>query len=451
MNIIIVGCGNIGETLANELNESGNNITIVDLVREKVRDIAERYDVMGVVGNGATHTTQRDAGIANADLLIAVTNSDELNLLCCIVAKREGNCKTIARIKNPIYTSETAYLKDELGLEMVINPEMEAAEEIARILRFPTAIKIDTFAGGRIEIMKYRLPSGSLLCDMAVRDVVAKLKCNILFCSIERDGEVYIANGDFVFAGEDVISFIASPKNAYDFFKKIGLAAHSARDVIVAGGGRITHYLCEAMSRSSASIKVIEKDRAICDALCNIWGNVSVINGDFSKKEILLEEGISSADAFVALTPVDEENIILSLFAKNEGVSKLITKINRPDYDGVMDELKLDTTVYPKSVTSDKILAMVRGFKNSIGSNVETLYTLIPGKVEAAEFKIKESSAITGKPLSELKFKDGVLICAIIRANEVIMPRGNDVIMPGDSVIVVSGIKALHDITDVLR
>ena len=451
MNIIIVGCGNIGENLANELNETGNNITVIDLDRKKVQDIAERYDVMGVVGNGATHTAQRDAGITTADLLIAVTDSDELNLLCCIVAKKEGNCKTIARIKNPIYTSETAYLKDELGLEMVINPEMETAEEIARILKFPAAIKIDSFAGGKVEIMKYRLPDGSPICDMSVRDVVMKLHCDILFCAIERDSEVYIAKGDFTFRSGDIISFIASPKNAYDFFKKIGLDTHPAKEIMIAGGGRITHYLCEAMSKSSVSIKVIEDDCAVCDRLCNLWGNVSVMNGDFSKKEILVEEGIERSDAFVALTSLDEENIILSLFAKNEGVPKLITKINRPDYDGVMQELRLDSAIYPKNIASDKILAMVRGLKNRMGSNVETLYNLIPGKVEAAEFKIKENPLITDKPLSELKFKDGVLICAILRDGEVIMPRGNDVIKPDDSVIVVSGIMALHDITDVLR
>jgi trk system potassium uptake protein TrkA len=317
MNIIIVGLGNIGETLAYELNEPGNNITVVDVNADKVRDVAERCDVMGVVGNGATYTTQKEAGIHTADLLIAVTNSDELNLLCCIVAKKEGNCKTIARIQNPIYTTETDYIKDELGLEMVINPVKEAAEEIARVLKFPSAIKIDTFSGGKVEIMKYRLPDGAQLCNMAVRDVVAKMHCDILFCTVERGEEVYIAKGDLVFKGGDIISLIASPKNAYDFFKKAGLASHPVKSVMVAGGGRITHYLCEAMSKSQASVKVIEKDPALCDKLCGIWKNVSVINGDFSKKEILSEEGVGCHDAFVAVTSLDEENIILSLFAKS--------------------------------------------------------------------------------------------------------------------------------------
>ena len=451
MNIIIVGLGNIGETLAYELNEPGNNITVVDVNADKVRDVAERCDVMGVVGNGATYTTQKEAGIHTADLLIAVTNSDELNLLCCIVAKKEGNCKTIARIQNPIYTTETDYIKDELGLEMVINPVKEAAEEIARVLKFPSAIKIDTFSGGKVEIMKYRLPDGAQLCDMAVRDVVAKMHCDILFCTVERGEEVYIAKGDLVFKGGDIISLIASPKNAYDFFKKAGLASHPVKSVMVAGGGRITHYLCEAMSKSQASVKVIEKDPALCDKLCGIWKNVSVINGDFSKKEILSEEGVGNHDAFVAVTSLDEENIILSLFAKSEGVPKLITKINRPDYDGVIRELKLDTTIYPKNVTSDKILAMVRGLNNKNGNNVETLYNLIPGKVEATEFKITEDTDITNKPLAELKFKSGVLVCAILRDGEVIIPRGSDMILVGDSVIIVSDTLALHDVTDVLR
>jgi trk system potassium uptake protein TrkA len=299
--------------------------------------------------------------------------------------------------------------------------------------------------------MKYRLPDGAQLCDMAVRDVVAKMHCDILFCTVERGEEVYIAKGDLVFKGGDIISLIASPKNAYDFFKKAGLASHPVKSVMVAGGGRITHYLCEAMSKSQASVKVIEKDPALCDKLCGIWKNVSVINGDFSKKEILSEEGVGCHDAFVAVTSLDEENIILSLFAKSEGVPKLITKINRPDYDGVIRELKLDTTIYPKNVTSDKILAMVRGLNNKNGNNVETLYNLIPGKVEATEFKITEDTAITNKPLAELKFKSGVLVCAILRDGEVIIPRGSDMILVGDSVIIVSDTLALHDVTDVLR
>lgn len=451
MNIIIVGCGSVGRALASELNESGNNITVMDLDAAKVKDIAERLDVMGVVGNGATYTSQRDAGIENADLLIAVTDSDELNLLCCIVAKKESNCKTIARVQNPSYNGETAYIKDKLGLEMVINPERITAEEIARVLRFPSALKVDTFAKGKVELIKFKLPENSALVGMAVKDVVAKLHCDVLICTVEREGEAYIAKGDFVFKEKDVISIVSSPKNIYDFFKKINYNARPIKSVMIAGGGVITHYLCDILSKTGISVKIIEKDMKVCEEIGNLWKNVTVINGDAGNKEILLEEGISGADAFVALTDLDEENIILSLFARTIGELKLVTKIRRTDFDSVLAQLDLDSIINPQNETSDKILATVRGMKNTMGSNVATMYNLIQGKVEASEFIIKEDSEITSKSIAELKFKNDILIAAILRGNEVIIPRGYDKISVGDSVIVVSGAVALYDITDILR
>ena len=450
MNIIIIGCGKVGQTLTEQLNEEGNNITVIDINPDKVRTIAARYDVMGVVGNGATHKVQQEAGIDRADLLIAVTGADELNLLCCMVAKKKSDCKTIARVKNPEYSEDAPFLKEELGLAMVINPEYETAQEIARVLRFPSAIKIETFAKGRVELLKFRLPERSRLVGMSVKEVVTKLHCDILVCTVERDGDAYIANGDLVFAERDIISIIASPKKAADFFRKIDYRVQSVKSAMVVGAGETTHYLCDLMQKDGIDIKIIERESSICDEIADKWKNVAVIHGDGSDKEILLEEGIDRVGAFVALTGLDEENILLSLYAKSVSSAKLVTKINRVDYDDVIRHLDLDSTIYPKSITSDIIVRYARAMKNTVGSNVETLYNVIKGKVEASEFIVRESSPITETPLCELKFKENVLIAAILRGKTVIIPRGHDVIKPGDAVVIVSGVMALHDICDVL-
>ena len=451
MNIIIVGCGKVGQTLAAQLNEEGNNITVIDLSPSKVNNITARYDVMGVIGNGATHTTQQEAGINNADLLIAVTGSDELNLLCCLIAKKAGNCQTIARIKNPEYSAEAPYLKDELGLAMVINPEYAAAEEISRVLRFPAAIKIDTFSKGRVELLKFKLPENSRLVGMTVRDVISKLRCDILVCTIERGNESFIAKGNFTFEGKDIVSIIASPKNASDFFKKIDFKLHSVKDAMIVGGGTISHYLCNILQKSGINIKIIERDSETCEELCSRFPEISVIHGDGSDQSLLMEEGIDRTGAFVALTNIDEENILLSLFAKSIGKGKLITKVNKVDFDDIIQHLELDSTICPKNLTADMIIRYVRAMKNTLGSNVETLYNIIKGQIEAAEFIVRESSDVTNTPLSELQFKDNVLVAAILRKRKVIIPRGHDMILPGDSVVIVSKLMALHDITDILK
>ena len=452
MNIIIVGCGKVGQALAEQLNEEDNNVTVIDVDRKIVESVASRFDVMGVAGNGATHVVQQEAGITRADLLIAVTNSDELNLLCCLIAKKAGNCHTIARVRSPQYNIEAPFLKDELGLAMVINPEYAAAAEIARILRFPSAIKIDTFAKGRLEILKFRLPETSPLAGCAVKDINAKFNSDILVCTIERGDEAYIAHGDFVFEEKDVISIVASPRKANDFFRKIKYKTNSVKDVMIVGGGEIGHYLCEILLRSgSVNVKLIEKNPARCEELADLMNDVIIINGDASDQNTLLEAGLQNSGAFVALTNLDEENILLSLFAKSVAKVKLITKINRIDFGDVINHLDLDTIIYPKNITSETIIRYVRAMKNTMGSNVETLYNIIKGKVEAAEFIIKEDSPIVNIPLMEMKFKEGVLVAAIMRERKVIIPHGQDTIQVGDAVVIVSNHLALHDITDILK
>ena len=451
MKIIIVGCGRVGQNLAEKLNADGNTVTVVDMLSSKVEAITSRCDIMGVVGNGAMHTVQREAGIETADLLIAVTNSDELNLLCCIVAKKEGKCQTIARVKNPEYSKETPYLKEELGLAMVINPEYAAAEEIARVLRFPAAVKIEPFAKGRVELIKFKLSKESKLIGLSVKEMMTKYPSEILVGTIERGDEAHIASGDFVFDEKDVVSIIGTPKNAHEFFKKINYKGHSIKNALVVGGGVITHYLCAILENTSISLKVIEKEYKQCEELCTRWRKVDVINGNPADKELLLEEGIEKAGAFVTLSAVDEENILLSLFAKEYKSGKLVTKINRTDYDTVINRLDLDTVICPINIASDHILRFVRATKNARGSNVETLYNVIQDKVEASEFIVKYNSPIAGKPLSELKFKKDVLIASITRGNEVIVPRGHDVLQAGDTVVIISKHLGLQDVTDVLR
>ena len=451
MKIIIVGVGMVGISLVEQLVEDDNDITVIDLDPANIEAITTRYDVIGIVGNGATHSIQREAGIKDADLLIAVTGSDELNLLCCIIAKKESDCQTIARVETPVYRSDADYLKDELGLAMVISPEYVAAKEISRLLLFPSAIKIETFAGGSVELLKFRLPENSKLEGMKIKEVITKLKCDVIICTVERDSDVFIANGDFVFKEKDIISIIASHESANDFTKKIGLTTHSAKNVMLAGGGEIAHYLCELLPSRGMNVKVIEKDRAICSELCSAFPNIPIINSDTSDTAVLLEEGARDTDAFVSLLELDEENIMLSLTVKNITEGKLITKVTKADFDNIVKRLDLDTTVNPKTITSDMIVRYARATQNTLGSNVETLYNFIPGKVSASEFIVKENSPIAGIPISELKLKKNILIGAIIRNKNMLLPRGNDVIVPGDSVVIVSEFMPLHDISDVLK
>lgn len=450
MEILIIGCGKVGHTLVQQLGDEGNNITVVDISEGKIKEATNKYDVMGVVGNGATYKVQLEAGIRTADLMIAVTASDELNLLCCLIAKKAGNCQTIARVRNPEYNKEVSYLQEELGLAMVINPEFAAASEIARLLRFPSAIKIDTFAKGKMELLKFRLPANSMLQRYAVKEISARLHCDVLVCMIEREGDVFIPNGDVTFQSGDLISIIATPVNAVHFFKKLNLFSNRIKDVMIVGGGQITFYLSSLLTKSGIAVKLIEKNQKRCEEFCQLLPKVTVIHGDASDKETLMEEGLERTGAFVALTNLDEENILLSLYARSKTAGKLVTKINRIEFDEIIRQLNLDSIVNPKHLTAEYIVRFVRAMRNSLGSNVETLYSLIQGKVEAAEFLVKDQSAIVGIPLQDLVFKENVLIAGILRHGKMLIPRGQDTIEIGDSVVVVSRHLGLHDICDIL-
>ena len=451
MNIIIVGCGQVGQNLAEQLINDGNNVTVIDKSYESIKSLTDRMDAMGIVGNGASHVTLAEADIENADLLIAVTNSDELNLLCCTLAKKASNCKVIARVRSHVYNNESEFLKTELGLAMVINPDYVAAQEIARILRSPSAISVETFGKGKVELLKYKLPEDSAIIGMSVKEVMMKYKSDILFATIERGDKAYIANGDFIFGAKDIVSIISSLEGSQDFFKKIGSKNQSVKSALIVGSGEITHYLCSEIKKSKMNIKIIESDMARCDEISSAFPHVSVVHGDTTNQELMAEEGIGRVGAFLALSDSDEENMILSMHAKGKTRGKIITKVTRMDYDSVINRLDLDTVIYPKTIVSDMILRYVRSARNTRGSNMETLYNVIKGEVEASEFFIRKQSPIVGVPISKLRFKKNVLIAAILRNGEVIMPRGYDTIEMGDSVVIVSKVTGLQDVTDILE
>ena len=451
MKIIIVGCGKVGATLAEQLNNEHHDIMLIDKSADVINSITERIDVMGVVGNGAVYKVQMEAGIPETDLLIATTNSDELNMLCCLIAKKAGDCHTIARIRNPEYHSEINYIREELGLSLAINPEMAAAMEIARLLRFPSAIKIDTFAKGRIEILKFLVPDHSILHNMKVREVLSKLHCNVLICAIEHGSEVIIPSGDSVMVAGDKISFIASPAEANEFFKQAGIDNNTIRTAMFVGGGKITYYVAKLLESTKINVKILEQNMERCNELSELLPRAMVIHGDASNQELLLQEGIGQIDAFASLTGFDEENIMLSLYAASQSKAKLITKVNRIAFENIIDSMNLGSVIYPKLITSETILQYVRAMQNSMGSNVETLYKIVADRAEALEFRVANEPSIVGIPLEKLELKNNLLVAFINRKGQFISPRGKDTLEEGDRVIVVTTVTGLNDLKDILR
>lgn len=451
MQIVIVGCGNVGGTLAEQLSREGHNITIIDTKNDVVHEVSNTFDIMGVVGNGAAYSVQKEAGIEAADLLIAVTDSDELNLLCCVIAKKAGNCHTIARVRNPVYSREINFIKEELGLSMVINPEDAAAMEIARVLKFPSAIKIETFAKGRVELVKYRIEEGSILCNQSLKNISARMKCDVLISTVERGDEVYIPDGNFILQAKDEISIVGSARNSMLFFKKLGVPTTRAKDAFIVGGGETAYYLAKQLISIGIAVKIVEKDKKRCEELSELLPQAMLIYGDGTDRNLLLEEGMPQAESFVALTNFDEENIMLSLFVKSISKAKLITKVHRIAYDEIIEELDLGSVIYPKHITAESIIKYVRAMQNSIGSNIETLYRMNNDRVEALEFVVKEDSPVIGVPLQSLNLKPNILICCINHKGNIITPGGQSKIAVGDTVIIVTTLTGLHDIKNILK
>lgn len=452
MNIIIVGLGKVGQKLVERLSrEEEHSITVVDLRRNILEDVVNSYDVMGVSGSGASLEILTEAGIGKTDILIAVTGSDELNLLTCMIARKLSGCNTIARVRNPEYKKEVQLFQEDLGLAMVINPEFTAAQEIARLLRFPSAIQIDTFAKGRVEILKFKIQKDSPLCNIQVADISHKLSCDILICGVERGDDAFIPGGDFVLRQDDYISIVGTIKDATHFIKKVGLKTNKVKDTMIVGGGKTAVYLATLLIRAGIDVKIIEQNTDRCEELCSLLPKATIINGDGTENRLLLEEGIETTESFVALTNMDEENVMLSLYAKTMNQGKIITKINRITYDEVISNLGLDTIIYPKDITAEYILRFVRAKNNSIGSNIETMHDILDGKAEALEFNIKKNAPIANQTIESLSLKSGILIACINRDGTIITPRGKDIILPGDTVIIVTTHKGFTDIKDIME
>lgn len=449
LRILIVGCGKVGNTLTEQLVREGHNITLIDKSADKISLSTGLYDVMGIVGNGASYSVQKEAGIDEADLIIAVTDSDELNLLCCTVARRSSQCAAIARVRDPDYSREATYLQETLGLAMIINPELEAAREASRILALPKALEVNAFAHGQAELIRIKVGPESALCDIQIADFGKRME-NVLICAVERGGEVYIPSGSFTLKENDLVSFVVSRRDAKSSLHSIGLKTGKVRDTMIIGGGRSAYYLGRRLLEMGVSVKIIERDKKRCEELTVLLPDAIIINGDGTSEELLREEGIEYASSFVALTGMDEENVLLTLYARQIGKAKVITKINRIGFKKVLDSLDLGSVIYPKYITAEAIIAYVRAKKNSMGSNIETLYHMYDSRVEAIEFYVGRESAVTGKPLMELDLKKDLLIACINRNGQIIIPSGQDQIFAGDTVMIVTSHTGFRDLSDIL-
>ena len=451
MHIIIVGCGKVGRTLAEQLQEENTDLTLIDISEKTINSVTEDIDAMGVVGNGASINTLMEAGVDSADILISVTASDELNLLCCLIAQKTGRCQTIARVRNPVYSQEIGFIKEKLGISMIINPELAAAQEISRLLRFPAAIKIDAFSKGRVELLKFKVLPEFGLDGMTISRITEKYRCDILFCAIENKDELSIPGGDHIIHNGDFVSIIATPQNTTQFFKKIGLKTNQVKNTLIIGGGTISVYLAKMLADIRIPVKIIEQNFQRCEYLSEQLPDATIINGDGTNRSLLIEEGLETAESFVTLTNLDEENIFLPLFARKVSKAKLVAKVNRLPYTDIIDELDIGSVIYPKYLTADMILRYVRAMQNTIGSNVETLYHILDNQAEALEFNIRDDSPVVGIPLADLKLKDNLLVCCLTRHGTVSIPRGQDTIQIGDNVIIVTTHKGLRDICDILE
>ncbi|MBR5561961.1 MAG: Trk system potassium transporter TrkA [Clostridia bacterium] len=449
MHIIIVGLGKLGMTMTKQLVNEGHSVSVVDTNNDKLTNAVDAYDVMGVWGNGATVETLEEAGASKAKLIIAATASDEMNILCCLIANRMGTENTIARVRNPDYAAQMQFLRNELGLSMIVNPEYETANEISRIIRFPSAANLDSFARGKIEIARIRIHSDNMLCDMPLYDLRKKCKAKVIVCAVQRDDEVFIPSGNFVLRCDDTISITGTRSELSHFMKQTGVYKQKVKNVMIIGGGRIAYYLAKLLSDTGRNIKLIEQNLDRCYQLSDMLPDITVIHGDGTDQDLIDEQGLEYQDALVSLTGIDEENIIVSMYAESKGINKVITKVNRHSYS-ILNDIGLETVVSPQIVAGNLVTRYVRALHNSAGnSQIQTLYKLVGGKVEAVEFIVPENAGYENIPFKDLQFLPNLIIGCIIRNGKIIFPGGDDVMKANDSIIVVTAGRILEDIHDI--
>ena len=452
MDIVIIGDGKVGHKLAMQLSGETYNVTLIDKSEKKLRDAVNEMDVSCVVGDGASADIQRQADVPGADLVIACASTDEMNLFCCLLARKLGAKQTIARVRNPIYHNQIDLLKEDLKLSMAVNPERALAGEISRVLIFPSAAKIETFAKGRVELVEVTYPSHSSIEGLSLSELYKKHQIKMLVCAVQRGGEVYIPDGNFVPQAGDKINIAASHQEIERFLKLTNGMRDKAKNVMICGGGRVAYYLGSQLLELGMQVKIIEMDEKRCMELCDLLPKATIIHGNATDHELLEEEGISKADAFVTLTGMDEENIIMSMYARTRNVPKVVTKVNDEGLQSMVDQLGMESVVSAKNVTANVITSYVRAMRNSMGSaNVETVYKLIGGKIEALEFRIREKTKYTGVPLKDLRLKHNHLVACIVRNRRIIIPGGNDTLEVGDNVIVISMEQGLEDLQDIMR
>lgn len=450
MRIIIAGNGKVGLSLTARLSAEGHELTLIDTNQQLLNATMERYDVMTLHGNCASMDILKQAGVMRADLLIAVTNADEINLLCCLTAHAlNPNLHTIARTRNPEYTEQIFAMRDVFALSMTINPELQAAREIERVIKYPGFLKRDTFAKGRVEIVELRLEADSKLCDQALTDLYHIIKCKVLVCAVRRGGTIAIPDGNYRLKAGDRIYVTAPAENLTILLKSLGIITHKAKQTILCGGGRIGYYLAQQLSKNGVNVHIIEQNYEKCITLSDQLPNITVVNGDATSQSLLEAEGIEDCDALVALTTLDEMNMIISLYAKNCHVPQVITKVDHTDNSSILDSLNLDSIISPKELCCNTIVRYVRAMQNTTGAAL-TVHSLAEGLVEAMEFRADADTAHCGEPLKAIHLKKNVLIACITHGAKTEIPNGDSVFTQGDTIVVITprdvAIRTLNDI-----
>lgn len=449
MNIIIAGCGKVGMNVAGHLAKEGHSVTVVDTSQDTLDRASNQLDVMCVKGNCAARGPLLEAGIRDADMVIAATSSDEINLLCCHCAKGFGVPYTVARVRSAEYSGDLEHMKEDLGITMLVNPEQATAVEISHLLRFPSAANIDTFARGRVEIVAFRVQEGDFLADRSLAQLSSKLRdLPMLISVVERESGVFIPNGSSVLRTGDKVYLTGTPSGINQFFKLLGRQNHKIRSAFILGGGRITFYLVSALERLGIDCKVVERKEDRCRELAELFPHSLIIHGDGTDPELLTEEHMEGSDAFIALTDRDEDNLIISLYAHQAGVHKVVAKSNRQNYTSIARSAGVESVVSPKLTTADQILRLVRGIRNTKGTAMTALYRIADGQAEAMEFTVSSAGKL-GIPLRELKLRSGVLLAVVVRGNEVIIPEGSTCLKEGDTVIVVTRDSGILDLNDI--